>query len=158
MRIYLSGAMEYAPDHGRQWRAAITPFLEERGVEVYDPARDEKKDLTDEEVRHFREWKRTDLARFQATVRKIIAYDLDIIERRCDGIVCYWDEHCTKGAGTQAELTVAHRLGLPVHLIAAMPVEQISGWILGCSSRIYGSLAEFEREFEASLRQEVKSS
>jgi hypothetical protein len=151
MRIYLSGAIEYAPDFGRQWRQKITPFLEARGAEVYDPARDEKKDLTEEEIRGFREWKRTALPRFQATIRKIIAYDMDIIEQRTDAVVCYWDEHCSKGAGTQAELTVAHRLGVPVHLIAAMPVEKISGWILGCSSHIYGSVEEFESNFAASL-------
>ncbi len=163
MRIYLSGAIEYSPDHGRAWRAAITPWLRERGHEVYDPALDEKKNLEDEEVRHFREWKRTNLARFQETVRKIIAYDLDMIEERMDAIVCYWDEHCSQGAGTQAELTVAYRLGLPVHLIAAMPVERISGWVLACSTRIYDSVEGFQRAMAAELdhqseNQEVKSS
>lgn len=158
MRIYLSGAIEYAPDHGRHWRSSITPFLEAQGHEVYDPARDEQKNLDEVEVRHFREWKRTDLDRFQATVRKIIAYDLDWIEQRTDAIICHWDEHCAKGAGTQAELTFAHRLGLPVYLVAAMPVESISGWILGCSTRIFRSMEELQEHLAESLAtQEVRS-
>jgi hypothetical protein len=156
MRIYLSGAIEYSPDFGRQWRAELTPFLHELGHEVYDPALDEHKNLEEDEVRGFREWKRTDLERFQRAVRKIIAYDLDWIERKTDAVVCYWDEHCSKGAGTQAELTFAYRMGLPVHLIAAMPIHSISGWILGCSTHIYRSVAEFEERFEAA-RQEVKT-
>lgn len=144
MRAYLSGAIEYSPDHGQKWRVEITPFLKALGHEVYDPARDEKKDLTDEEVANFRRWKSSNLQRFQQTIRKIIAYDLEIIENKTDYVVCFWDEHCSKGAGTQAELTVAHRLGLPVYLISAMPVEQISGWILGCSTKIFKTTGELQ--------------
>lgn len=158
MRIYLSGAIEYAPDQGRHWRATLTPFLEEQGHEVYDPARDKKKNLSDYEVEHFRSWKGTDLARFKTTVRKIIAYDLEWIEQRTDAIICYWDEHCMKGAGTQAELTFAHRWGLPVYLIAAMPVKDISGWVLACSSEVFGNAEELKSYFvEKTARQEVRA-
>lgn len=158
MRIYLSGAIEYAPDHGREWRSKITPFLTALGHEVYDPAQDEKKNLEESEIRGFREWKRTDLNRFQHTVRKIIAYDLDWIEQRTDAIVCYWDEHCSQGAGTQAELTFAYRLGMPVFLVVAMPVEKVSGWILACSSHIFRSMDELQAHFETSMaKQEVRA-
>ena len=147
MRIYLSGAIEHAPDQGRHWRATLTPFLQDQGHEVYDPAADAQKNLSAVEVEHFREWKRTDVERFQVTVRKIIAYDLDIVERRTDAIICYWDEYCSRGAGTQGELTVAHRLGLPVYLVTAMPVERISGWILGCSSHVFPSMEALRAHF-----------
>ena len=147
MRAYLSGAIEYAPDHGRAWRAAITPFLKSIGHDLYDPVQDEKKNLTDEERANFREWKTADLPRFQETIRKIIAWDLDQIEHRTDYIVCYWDEHVLKGAGTQAELTFAHRLGIPVYLVAAMPVERISGWILGCSTEVFSSFEQLQSFF-----------
>jgi len=104
MMFYLAGSIEYSPDLGKGWRAEITPLLKSLGHEVYDPAEDETKDLTEVEVRDFRSWKRTDLPRFQRTIRKIIAYDLDLIERQCDAVVCYWDSHAGKGAGTQGEL------------------------------------------------------
>jgi len=142
MLIYLCGAIEYSPDHGKAWRAEVTPFLHELGHEVYDPALDEKKDLTEQEVREFRGWKQTDLPRFQHTIRKIIQYDLDWIEERCDALVAYWDEHSGKGAGTQGELTVAYRRGLPVYLVTKLPIEQVSGWILGCASQIFSSFEE----------------
>lgn len=145
MVIYLSGAIEHAPDFGKPWRAKLTPRLRALGHEVYDPATDEKKNLTDEEVRNFRTWKRTDLERFRQTVRKIIDWDLEWIERRADCVICYWDEHCSKGAGTQAELTLGYQRGMPVYLVAGMPVEQISGWVLGCATRIFESFAELER-------------
>ncbi len=140
-RAYLSGAIEYAPDHGRAWRSSISAFLRSLGHEVYDPAEDERKNLTPDEQRHFRAWKTGDLARFQAVMRKIIAYDLDWIERRSDYLIAYWDAYAARGAGTQAELTLAHRLGLPVWLVLGQPVEQTSGWILGCATEIFSGFA-----------------
>ncbi len=52
MRVYLSGAIEHAADGGRSWREEFVTFLRgELRHEVYDPAADEKKNLTDEELR-----------------------------------------------------------------------------------------------------------
>ncbi len=148
MLAYLCGAIEYSPDHGKAWRAEITPFLKSLGHEIYDPALDEKKNLSDEEVRDFRSWKSQDLNRFQSTVRKIIAYDLDWIENRCDYIVAYWDEYAGRGAGTQGEVTVAYSRGIPVYLVTAVPVEQISGWILGCAAEVFLSFHELKNYLE----------
>jgi hypothetical protein len=137
MLVYLCGAIEYSPDHGKAWRGEITPFLLALGHDVYDPALDEKKTLSDEEVQDFRKWKDSDLLRFQGTVRKIIDYDLDWIERKCDYIVAFWDEYAGRGAGSQGELTLAYRRGIPVYLVSAVPVSQISGWILGCATEVF---------------------
>ncbi len=153
MLFYLAGSIEYSPDFGKSWRAQITPALTALGHEIYDPAEDEQKNLSDTEVREFRSWKTSDLERFQHTVRKIIAYDLDVIEHRCDGIVCYWDEHAGRGAGTQGELTFAHRLGIPVYLICGMPVEQVSGWLLGCATEVFTSFEKFHEFAGSRLRQ-----
>lgn len=139
MLIYLCGAIEYSPDHGKAWRAEVTRFLHQLGHEVYDPALDEKKDLTEQEALEFRGWKQSDLPRFQQTIRKIIQYDLDWVEDKCDAVVAYWDEHAGKGAGTQGELTVAYRRGVPVYLVTNIPVHQISGWVLGCASQVFSS-------------------
>ena len=137
MLVYLCGAIEYSPDHGKAWRGEITPFLFALGHDVYDPALDEKKTLSDEEVQDFRKWKDSNLLRFQGTVRKIIDYDLDWIERKCDYIVAFWDEYAGRGAGSQGELTLAYRRGIPVYLVSAVPVSQISGWILGCATEVF---------------------
>jgi hypothetical protein len=151
MRVYLSGAIEYSPDHGRVWRSAITPFLESLGHFVYDPAFDEKKNLSDEECLHFRKWKTTDLPRFQRTLRKIIAYDLDHIEQKTDFILCYWDNYSRMGAGTQGELTLAHRRGIPVYLVIGIPVAEVSGWILGCSTQVFNGFDELKSFMQAEV-------
>ncbi len=149
MLIYLCGAIEYAPDKGKGWRAALTPFLRELGHEVYDPAEDERKNLDDTELREFRGWKRSDPERFRRTVRKIIAWDLDWIEQRADCVVAFWDEYAPRGGGSGAELTVAHRRGIPVYLVAGMPVEQISGWILACATEVFSDFRQLQNYLQA---------
>jgi hypothetical protein len=144
MLAYLSGSIEYSPDYGKSWRAQLTPFLRDLGHDVYDPALDEKKNLDDREVREFRYWKVTDRPRFQTTIRKIIAWDLDWIEQKSDYVVCFWDEAAARGAGTQGELTLAHRRGIPVYLVVGMPMEKVSGWILGCASEVFDNFEELK--------------
>jgi nucleoside 2-deoxyribosyltransferase len=144
MLIYLAGAIEYAPDKGKAWRETLTPFLCSLGWQVYDPAQDEQKNLSDDERQNFRSWKATDLPRFQRTIRKIIDWDMEWITRRADAIVVYWDEYAGRGAGTSGELTAAYRYGKPVYLVAGMPVQKISGWILGCATRVFASFEELQ--------------
>jgi len=145
MLAYLSGSIEYSPDYGKSWRAEITPFLRELTIDVYDPALDEKKNLDDSEVREFRKWKTSDLRRFQTTVRKIIAWDLEWIEQKSDYVICFWDDAAARGAGTQGELTYAHRLRIPVYLVLGMPQEKVSGWILGCASEVFSNFEDLKQ-------------
>lgn len=145
MLAYLCGPIEFAEDGGRLWRRKLAPFLrDELGHRVYDPAEDEKKNLTDEEVENFREWKKTDLERFRRVVRKIIHFDLDLIENKADYVVCYWDDSAQSG-GTSAELTTAYRKGVPVYLVSPLPAEQISGWMLGCADQVFSSVEELKK-------------
>ena len=65
MLIYLAGSIEYSPDLGKGWRAEITPLLKSLGHDVYNPAEDEMKNLSEIEARQFRSWKHSDLQRFQ---------------------------------------------------------------------------------------------
>jgi hypothetical protein len=146
MLAYLSGPIEYAEGGGKLWRRKLTPYLREQlGHRVYDPAEDERKNLTEEEAAHFRKWKSSDVERFRRVVRKIIAFDLDIIENHVDYLICYWDARAKSG-GTSAELTIAHRKGIPVYLVTTLPTPEISGWMLGCSDQLFSSV-EYLKEF-----------
>ena len=84
------------------------------------------------------------MPRFQQTIRKIIAWDLDWIEQRSDYIICFWDDAAARGAGTQGELTMAHRMNMPVYIVLGMPVEKVSGWILGCASEVFTDFKALE--------------
>ena len=137
MLVYLSGSIEFADDGGRGWRRDITAFLTDMlGHQVYDPALDEKKNLTDEEAANFRQWKVEAPERFREVVRKIIDWDLDWVENKADYIICYWDAAAARGAGTQSELTAAYRRGIPVFLVTEMPLTEVSGWVLACADAV----------------------
>lgn len=66
MLAYLCGPIEFAPDGGKLWRQKLIPFLHnDVGHRVYDPAADEKKNLTDEEIGSFRAWMQNDIESFR---------------------------------------------------------------------------------------------
>lgn len=155
MLVYLCGPIEFTSDGGRLWRRKLTPFLrDELGHRVYDPAEDERKSLTEEEAAHFREWKANDLDRFRRVVRKIIAFDLDLIENKADYLICYWDDAAGQGGGTPAELTFAHRKGIPVYLVTPLPHEQISGWMLACADQVFPTIEELKKFLAARFSRE----
>jgi len=146
MLVYLCGPIEFADGGGKLWRRKLKPFLrEELGHRVYDPAEDEKKNLTDEEVAHFRSWKTTDVERFRRAVRKIIEFDLDIIENKADYVICHWEQSDTPTGGTPAELTVASRCGIPVYLVTPLALEELSGWVLACADQVFSSVDELKK-------------
>jgi hypothetical protein len=144
MMAYLCGPIEFAEDRGKLWRRNLSPFLRDTlGHRVYDPAEDELKSLTEEEATHFREWKSTDVERFRRTIRKIIAFDLDLIENKADYVICYWDAGAKSG-GTSAELTLAYRKNLPVYLVTPLSLTEISGWMIGCADQVFGTIEELK--------------
>ncbi len=163
MLAYLCGLIEFAEDGGRLWRRNLAPFLRDQlGHRVYDPVEDEKKNLNQDEIENFRRWKMTDLDRFRRVIRKIIAFDLELIERKADYVICYWDSNAVQAGGTAAELTAAHRKGIPVYLVASVPVEEVSSWALGCSDQVFSSIeglkvflsTRFSRERQTQLWKE----
>jgi hypothetical protein len=160
MLAYLCGPIEFAEDGGKLWRRKLTPFLRDQlGHRVYDPAEDEKKNLTDDESANLRAWKSSDLDRFRRVMRKIIAFDLDLIENKADYLICYWDSLAAQSGGTPAELTAAHRKGIPVYLVTPTPAAEVSGWMLACSDSVFNSIealkeflaARFAREKQTQL-------
>jgi hypothetical protein len=161
MLAYLCGPIEFASDGGKMWRRKLTPFLrEELGHRVYDPAEDEKKNLTDEEAANFREWKKTDVERFRRVVRKIIQFDLDLIENKADYLICHLDSGTSAGVssgGTPAELTAAHRKGIPVYLVTPMPAEEVSGWMLACADHVFATVDELKKSLQSRYSREKQT-
>lgn len=146
MLAYLCGPIEFAADGGKLWRRKLMPFLrDDLGHRVYDPAEDEKKNLTDEEAAKFREWKKSDVERFRRVVRKIIQFDLDLIENKADYIICYLDGSAVRNSGgTSAELTVAYRKGIPVYMVTDALETEISGWMLACADKVFATVDELK--------------
>lgn len=150
MRAYLAGAIEAAPDAGVTWRHELTQYLKaELNWDVFDPSLNEQDFLSEEEKTHFRKWKSADIKRFRPVIKKIIDRDLHQLLHHCDAVICLWDEHVIQGGGTHGELTLAYEHDLPVYLVLGMPIDEVSSWIIGCTTEIFQSFEDLKREFSS---------
>jgi len=157
MLAFLCGGMEFSPDGGRQWRERIRLWLQENlNHRVYDPTVETRRILNDEEAKNYREWKLTDLDRFRKVMRIVINHDVDVMTNQADYVVCLWDEAAKEGGGTHAELTAAYRKGIPVYMVAEMPVEEISGWVVACSTKIFSGFNELKSYLAATYGKEAQ--
>ncbi|MCX7766128.1 MAG: hypothetical protein N2246_05420 [Candidatus Sumerlaeia bacterium] len=143
---YLSGAMEGAPNLGRNWRRRMRRFLEgELKHCVFDPTENISRLLSANERRNFRQWKLNAPDKFFPVIRRIIDNDLKILTTETDYVVCYWDEYVCHGAGTAAEISIAYMLGIPVYFITPLPFDKVSSWALGCATEIFTTFRQFYR-------------
>jgi nucleoside 2-deoxyribosyltransferase len=145
MLAFLCGGMEYAPEGGRQWRERMRLWIQQNlNHRVYDPTEEVHRILSPEEAENLGAWKTSDPERFRRVMRFIINHDLNVMAAQADYVVCYWDQAAARGGGTQAELTAAYRKGIPVYCVAESPANDINGWVLGCTDRVFASFDELE--------------
>ncbi len=147
--VYLSGAIEAAPDGGREWRFDIARFLTlEMGHKVLW-TEGEQSYSRDEDRRSIRDLK-GDPAQFgklQEILQRFIRRDLKMIEDQADYVIAYWDCYAAQGAGTQGEITLAFHRGIPVYLVLGMFRSSVSAWILGCSLEVFDSFSLLRKRF-----------
>lgn len=157
MMAFLCGGIEYAPEGGRVWRNRLRAWLEENlNHHVYDPALEGRRGLGEEEWAKLGTLKVTDLDRFRKVMHMHISHDLDVIANRTDYVVCNWDEAAVQGGESSALLTAAHRKGIPVYLVTEIPIEQIAGWVVGCTAKILSSFDELKSFLTATYISEVR--
>jgi hypothetical protein len=157
MLAFLCGGMEFSPDGGRQWRERIRLWIQETlNHRVYDPTVETRRLLNEDELHNFRGWKLTDLDRFRKIMRIIINHDLDVMANQTDYVICYWDESAASGGGTHAELTAAYRKGIPVYLVTDMPVEEVNGWVVACSTKIFPGFNDLKTHMTATYGKEAQ--
>lgn len=142
MRFYLSGGMEYKKGLGKNWRENITKRLEEVGHAVFDPVSTE---MSDQEAMSYN-WPTAkldhDLTVFKDMVRrKMFQKDIWGIQIS-DAIILLYDESAQKGGGTLAEAWEGFREGKPVYVITHFPREQVPGWLIGESTKLFKSPKE----------------
>lgn len=146
MRVYLSGGMEYADGEGAGWRGTMQGWIESSlRHSVFNPN-------TESDIffasRHpgldFRKLKSDDVGAYAAIVRHLVDIDSKEIAERTDYVVCLWDEGAAKGAGTKGELTIARFFRKPVYLVTRFAHDEIPGWVLGCTTEIFGGFDELK--------------
>ncbi len=144
-RAYLSGGMEYAQHEGADWRAEIDEWIRTTlHHSVFNPNKESAKFLQKHVPGDFRRLKTEDTPRFTKIVSRIVDLDSKEIAERATYVVCYWDRSAQRGAGTKGEVTIAKLFGKPVYMVTEVHPENIPGWILGCTTKIFGTFRELK--------------
>ncbi len=143
--------MEYAKNEGADWRFALEEWITSTlGHSVFNPNRESAKYLSRKYPGiNLRALKHSDGEKFRKIVSGIVDLDSREVAHRSDYVICFWDTGAARGAGTKGELTVAKFFGKPVYMVTRMKRENIAGWVLGCTTKVFRSfdeLKEFLRE------------
>jgi hypothetical protein len=145
MIAYLSGAMEYAVDEGSGWRLNMANWLSAQlGHNVIDPVEESRLLMLQENSTDYRTWKESDTERYREFVRQCVDRDIRAVTKEVDYIICLWNEDVFKGAGTHGEVTLAFQHNVPVYLVNQIPLRDLSGWIMACSSEIFNNFEELK--------------
>ena len=148
MIAYLSGAMEFANDEGAVWRNNISLWLNnELGHKTIDPVLESAKIVEENNAEDYREWKSVDPERYASFIKLCVINDINIVRNKADYIICLWDKNVIKGAGTHAEVTLAFELNKPVYLVNKLPLMDLSGWIMACSTEIFDDFNQLKEFF-----------
>jgi hypothetical protein len=157
--------MEYAQYEGADWRSEIEEWIRASlRHSVFNPNKESAKFLRKHVRGDFRRLKTEDTDRFSKIVARIVDLDSREIARRSDYVVCYWDRSAQRGAGTKGEVTIARLYRKPVYMVTEVRPENIPGWILGCTTKMFGTFHELKQflknEFiptrRISIRSEIK--
>ena len=141
LRAYLSGGMEFAKGEGIDWRMEMDGWIRENlHHTVYNPNVESVAFLSKKlPGGRFRELKNENIEKYVDVVRNLIDMDSREIAERTDYVICYWDESAQRGAGTMGEVTMARFTGKPVYMVTSMKLQDIPGWVLGCTQKVFSS-------------------
>ena len=145
MIAYLSGAMEYADDEGEGWRKNITEWLTSNlDHSVINPVEESRLIISNTDSHDYRNWKETDLVRYKNFINKFVMRDIEAVTREANYIICLWNKEVFKGAGTHGEVTLAFEHSIPVYVVNQIPLTDLSGWIIACSTEIFENFEELK--------------
>jgi len=137
--------MEYAQYEGADWRMEIENWVRlNLRHSVFNPNTESARFLRKKVRGDFRKLKTEDVSRFSAVVSRIVDLDSNEVAHRSNYVICYWDRSAQRGAGTKGELTIARLFGKPVYMVTEVRPENIPGWVLGCTTRIFKTFDELK--------------
>ena len=144
--VYLSGGMEYADNEGRDWRYTLQRWIEsELGWSVFNPNHESDRFFqTHCPNVDIRGLKTTDPERYKDIVERLVECDCKEIAERSHIVICYWDESAMRGAGTKGEVTIAKHFGKPVYMVTTVPLQDIPGWVLACTTRVFPAFSDLK--------------
>ena len=131
-RVYLAGAMDRVADRGATWRDAITPFLLEMGLIVFNPITKPSTVGLEDSATHTHKTKLKqshrydELAEIMKTIRRV---DLRLVDMS-DLVIVNLDLN-THPCGTLEEIFWANRQKKPIIIHMEQGKSQTPDWLFG---------------------------
>jgi hypothetical protein len=135
LTCYLSGSIDASLDKGRGWRDEITPFLEEKGIRVFNPLNHHKTFHIKEDIdtikrpymrKLLEEGKFDEL---QKETRELVHLDLRAIDLSNFMILSYnTDLHL---CGSVEEMSIVSKQVKPCLVVAKNGIKKLPSWIFG---------------------------
>lgn len=142
--FYLAGGMEFSPD-GPVWRKRASDVLRGKNIKIFNPYEEEPRLFESGPVYQliYKLDKEKDFDKYREIMSQIIKYDLGRVANDVSGILVKVDQGVLRGAGTYAEISLAHYLGKPVHSwIHELTLRDVPAWALGCFSTVSYTLED----------------
>ncbi len=131
-RVYLAGAIDRVPDRGVGWRDSITPFLEKKGVVVFNPIK-KPTDVGLEDINtHNQKLKLKSEENYDGLselMKNIRAADLRLVDIS-DFLVVNLDLN-THPCGTYEEIFWANRQKKPIIIHVEQGKNKTPDWLFG---------------------------
>jgi hypothetical protein len=138
--------MEFAKGEGIDWRKEMDAWIRKNLQHtVYNPNVESDAYLSRVlPTGGFRDLKSQNIDRYVSIVRQFVDMDTHEIAEKTDYVVCNWDESAQRGAGTKGEVTMARFTRKPVYMVTTIPLKEIPGWVLGCTTKVFQSFGELK--------------
>lgn len=140
--------MEYARREGADWRLEMEVWLRKTlSHSAFNPNSVSEAFLRKRGYYKaaFRALKRRNLKNYMRIVSAIVDRDSREIIRNSSYVICKWDRSAERGAGTKGEVTLAKLVRKPVYVVTSIRPENIPGWVLGCTTKMFRSFAELKK-------------
>jgi nucleoside 2-deoxyribosyltransferase len=131
-RVYLAGAIDRVPDRGAGWREDITPFLQDRGVVVFNPLNKPSEIGAEDDGTHAAQGKMKQEGRYDelSSLMKVIrSTDLRLVDIS-DFLVVNLDIN-THPCGTLEEIFWANRQKKPIIVHVEQGKQNAPDWLFG---------------------------
>lgn len=135
MAAYLSGSIDSSPDKGKGWRDDMTPFLEDKGIRVFNPLNHHKTFHITEDIDTVKRPYMNELLKngkfdeLREEMRELCHFDLRAIDLASFMIVNY--DTSLHLCGTVEEISIGSKQVKPVLIMCKNGKKKLPSWLYG---------------------------
>jgi hypothetical protein len=157
VRIYLSGPIEYAEDHGVGWRNEVKKAFEGSNIQIIDPCDSSDRLLAFHGIESVADYHQLkygtddEQERFRFATQSLIDFDLEEV-RKADLLLTKISQ--VASGGTSGEITLARFLNVSILAFCTDEIKEVSGWVQSVPDFLFIGPESFNEALELVTSQE----